>query len=114
MDALIQQYETEPVDEADLANLEQQLLASPLDQEFVLDQFRAMFGCGLTGDIQNQLVATLEANGLEPDQAGCVGSELSRTLDDADLEILISGQPMTDQFFEKFFDASTACDALPK
>ena len=112
IDSLIERYETEPVDESDLAGLEAELLADPQRRAFVLHQYRAMFGCGMTGDVEAQLRRELSSSGIDPEAVACVASELAATLSDDDLDVLINDE-MSDSFYETFFTAVEACDALP-
>jgi hypothetical protein len=112
IDALIEEYETEPVDASALDGLEAELVADPQSDAFVLDQFRAQFGCGMTADVEAQLRRELLANDLAPDAVDCVASELATSLTDEDLEVLINDQ-MTDSFYATFFRAVEVCDALP-
>ena len=71
-----------------------------------------MFGCGLTDEVEDELVRQLIATGIEPDAARCAGRELTINLDDEGLEVLLSGE-ITDTFYEKYFLALQACDGLP-
>ena len=112
IDALIERYETEPVDEDALDGLEAELSLVPRRDEFLLDQFRAEFGCGMTDDVEAQLRRELRANDLDADAVDCVAAELSSTLDDDGLDVLINDE-MTDSFYTTFFTAVEACDALP-
>lgn len=112
IDALIGEYETEPVDVASLDGLEAELVADPQSDLFVLNQFRAQFVCGMTDDVEAQLRRELAANGVAGDAIDCVASELAGSLTDSDLEVLIRDE-MTDSFYATFFRAVEACDALP-
>ncbi len=112
IDALIETYEIEPVDESALGGLEAELLAEPTRPEFVLDQFRAKFGCGMTEDVVAQLRRELQANDIPAEAVQCVAEELAGSLTDADLEVLINDE-MTDSFYRTFFAAVESCDALP-
>ncbi len=112
IDALIETYETEPVDESALGGLEAELLAEPSRPEFVLDQYRAKFGCGMTEDVEAQLRRELAANGISAEAVGCVAEELAGSLTDDDLDVLINDE-MTDSFYRTFFAAVESCDALP-
>lgn len=112
VDSLIETYETEPVDEGDLGGLEAELSADPQQQAFLLDQYRAMFGCGMTGDVEAQLRRELASSGIDEDAIGCVAAELAATLSDEDLDVLIDDR-MNDSFYETFFTAVETCDALP-
>ena len=110
--ALIEEYETEPVDASALDGLEAELVAEPQSDAFVFDQFRAQFGCGLTADVESQLQRELVANDVAPDAVECVASELATSLTDDDLDVLINDE-MTDSFYATFFAAIEACDAFP-
>jgi len=112
IDALIEQYEVEPVDVASLDGLEAELVADPQSDVFVLDQFRAQFGCGMTDEVEAQLRRELAASGVAGDAVDCVASELAGSLTDGDLEVLIRDE-MTDSFYATFFRAIESCDALP-
>ena len=112
VDRLIEQYEAVPVDETGLAAIEAELLADPISEGFELDQFRAMFGCGMTDAVEAQLGRQIAARGIDSSAADCVTDELIVNLDGDDLEVLLTGE-MSDEFFAKFFDASDVCGALP-
>ena len=112
VDHLIEQYEAVPIDETALAALEAELLADPISEDFELDQFRAMFGCGMTDAVEAQLGRQIAARGIDASAAECVTDELIVELDRDDLEVLLTGE-MSDEFFEKFFDASEVCGTLP-
>ncbi len=117
VDALIEEYETEPVDEEALDGLEAELLAEPQSERFLLDQFRAKFGCGMTEGVENQLRRELLANDIDESAVDCVAGSLAGRLTDGDLEVLIGANDeagaMTDSFYTNFFNAVEACDALP-
>ena len=122
IDALIEEYEGEPVDEEALGGLEAELLAEPQRERFLLDQFRAKFGCGLTDGVEAQLRRELLANGIDESAVGCVAEALAGRLTDADLEVLIGADEDgaagladqgSDSFYASFFAAVEACDALP-
>lgn len=113
IDALIETYEAQPVDEDDLRGLEAELAVDPPRQAFVLEQYRAMFGCGMTADVENQLRRELVTNGIDPDAVDCVAEELAENLTDDDLDVLISDE-MNDSFYATFFTAVENCDALPE
>lgn len=85
--------------------------AVPSD-DFEEAQYRAMFGCGMRGDVRDQLAGQLEQRGLTDDEAACVADALTGDLDEDDLDVLLSGE-LTDEFFDKYFDAMSSCDALP-
>lgn len=127
IDALIEEYEGEPVDEAALAGVEAELLAEPQSERFLLDQFRATFGCGMTDGVEAQLRRELLANDINESAVDCVAKALAGRLTDADLGVLIgAGQDGADQdgaddlsseasssFYASFFAAVEGCDALP-
>lgn len=104
VDALIEGY--------GLDGLEDELDRPVSSAEFSEAQYRAMFACGLRDDVRVQLVEQLRAQGLDDEQASCVAEDLTGRLDEADLEVLLSGE-LTDPFFDKYFDAVAGCDALP-
>lgn len=81
-------------------------------RSFEIDQFRASFACGLTDDVEAELARQLEVTGVEPVAARCAGKELTTSLDDEGLDVLLSGE-ITDDFYEKYFVALEACNALP-
>lgn len=112
VEALMADYEDQPADPSDLRGLEAELLAEPPKQQFVLDQYRAMFGCGMTADVEAQLRRELVANGVDADAVGCVAAELADNLTDSELDVLIDDE-MNDSFYATFFDAVETCDALP-
>ncbi len=112
IDRLADEYEVDPVDESSLSELEAELQADPVSREFELNQFKAMFHCGRTDEVESQLAAQVQANGIAADKADCVAAALIATLDDDDLDVLIN-EEMTDPFFAKFFDATESCGALP-
>jgi len=118
IDALIEEYEAEPVDEDALAGLEAELLAEPQRERFLLDQFRARFGCGMTDGVEAQLQRELLANDIDESAVSCVAEALAGRLTDADLEVLIGAEgsesgTMTDSFYASFFNAVEGCDAFP-
>ncbi len=117
IDALIEEYETEPVDEEALAGLEAELLADPQRERFLLDQFRARFGCGMTDGVEAQLRRELLDNDIDEGAVECVAEALAGRLTDEDLEVLIgadgTADEMTDSFYASFFTAVEGCDALP-
>lgn len=112
VDALIEEYETEPVDENSLAELEAELREDPPNERFLLDQFRAEFGCGMTDGVEAQLRRELLANDIEEEAVECVAESLAGRLTDDDLEVLINDE-MTESFYATFFAAVEECDALP-
>lgn len=117
IDALIEEYEAEPVDEAALSGLEEELLAVPQRERFLLDQFRAKFGCGMTDGVEAQLRRELLANDIDESAVDCVADALAGRLTDDDLDVLIgadgTADEMTDSFYASFFTAVESCDALP-
>lgn len=117
VDALIEEYEGEPVDEAALDGLEAELSASPQSERFLLDQFRAKFGCGMTDGVEAQLRRELIQNDIDDSAVDCVAEELAGRLTDDDLDVLIGAteddNAMTDSFYSNFFNAVESCDALP-
>ena len=112
IDDLIETYEDGPVEESALDGLEAELLTDPPDPEFVLDQYRAKFGCGMTEDVEAQLRRELAENDISTEAVGCVAEELAGSLTDDDLDVLINDE-MTDSFYRTFFAAVETCDALP-
>lgn len=117
IDALIEEYEGEPVDEEALAGLEAELVAEPQRERFLLDQFRAKFGCGMTDGVEAQLRRELVANDIDENAVDCVAEALAGRLTDADLEVLIGAEDLineeSDSFYASFFAAVEGCDALP-
>ncbi|MEL7207147.1 MAG: hypothetical protein AAGK32_02775 [Actinomycetota bacterium] len=103
VDHLIAQY--------GLEELEAQLAADPLRASFEEAQFRAMFRCGLEGDVEDQITTQLEENGVSPDDAPCVAAELVGAMTDDDIDVLLSGV-ITDDFSTKFLEAMETCGAL--
>ena len=99
------------VDRYGLDGLEEQLGADEPDDSFVEAQFRDMFACGIEGDVRTQIVDQLRANGVDEADAPCVADALVGDLDDADIDVLLSGQ-ITDEFFAKFFAAMDRCGAV--
>ncbi len=95
----------------DLAAIEAELTATEVAPAFEEDQFRAMFVCGIEGDVGVQITEQLVANGVSPDDAPCVSGELIDRLTDADVDVLLSGE-ITDEFYAKFFDAMESCGAV--
>ncbi len=81
-------------------------------RSFEIDQFRGSFGCGLTDDVEAELARQLEATGIEAIAARCAAKELTTNLDEEGLDVLLSGE-ITDDFYEKYFVALEACNALP-
>jgi hypothetical protein len=99
------------IDDYELARLELELSAETPAPAFEEAQFRAMFVCGIEGDVDEQIVDQLIANGVSSDDAPCVSARLVDELTDDDIDVLLSGQ-ITDEFYAKFFDAMGACGAI--
>ena len=95
----------------DLPEIEAELTAEEVAPDFEEDQFRAMFVCGIEGDVGEQITEQLVANGVSPDDAPCVSGELIGEMTDADVDVLLSGE-ITDEFYGKFFDAMESCGAV--
>lgn len=112
IDDLIARYESTPLENAEVPNLEAELLAVPRSAEFDLAQARALFRCGLRSDLEEQLGRQLEAAGFDPERTDCVAAALVPELTEDDFDVLL-GSEMTDAFFERMFDAAEGCDALP-
>jgi hypothetical protein len=104
IDALIDRYT--------LGGLERELEARPMAAAFEVEQFRAEFGCGLTDGVRSQLEVQLADSGISPDGAACAADDLTSALDPEDLDVLLEGE-ITDAFYDKYFVALEACDALP-
>lgn len=92
--------------------LETQLGLSKPDQAFQIAQIRAMFACGITADVETEVVRLLAESGLDNHAARCAGAALTASLDAEGLDVLLSGE-ITDIFYEQYFDALDGCDALP-
>lgn len=86
-------------------------LAEPTDAAFEQAQVRAMFRCGMLGDVEEQVTGQLTEAGVDAADAPCVAGELTASLDDGDVDVLLTGQ-ITDAFSAKFYQAMEACDAL--
>lgn len=99
-------------DEYGLDGLEGELAREKLDASFEEMQFRAEFSCGMRSSVETSLATQLEASGIEPDEAACAADELVDSLDETDLEVLLSGE-LNDDFYTKYFDSLERCDALP-
>lgn len=99
------------IDRFGIDGLESQLSADPQDADFEEAQFRDMFACGMEGDVQEQIVSQLEANGVAPADAPCVADGLVSDLTDADIDVLLSGD-ISDEFLAKFIDAMESCGAI--
>ncbi len=91
--------------------LEVELAGEPVSSDFEEAQFRAMFTCGVEGDVQEQIRSQLVANGVSVDDAPCVASELMVDPTDEDIDVLLSGE-ITDAFYAKFFEAMELCGAV--
>ena len=99
------------IDQYGLEQLEVELATDPLDANFEEAQFRAMFRCGIEGDVTQQLTVQLTDAGVDRADAPCVAEALVESLTDADIDVLLSGQ-LTDEFSTKFFQAMDDCGAL--
>lgn len=99
------------VDRYGIDQLEQELSAPEPDPAFEEAQFRDMFACGMDGDVRTQLESQLVDSGVDEANAPCVADSLSNDLTDEDLDVLLSGE-ITEEFYEKFFDAMDGCDAI--
>lgn len=99
------------IDRYGLGELEQELRNDPPDERFEEAQFRDMFACGVQGDVTDQVVEQLEANGVTEEYAPCVADHLVGDLTDGDIDVLLSGE-ITDEFFEKFVGAMEDCGAV--
>ncbi len=99
------------LDDRDLVAIESELTADDVSPGFEEDQFRAMFVCGIEGDVGDQITEQLVANGVAAADAPCVSDELVGQLTDEDVDVLLSGE-ITDAFYAKFFDAMEACGAV--
>ncbi len=95
-----------------LEGLGRELEAVPTATAFERSQFRAMFGCGLTSDVEAALEEQLVASGIDEKGASCASEALTSTLDDDDLDILLDGG-ITDDFYAKYFTSLDNCDAVP-
>lgn len=104
VDELIRQYS--------LSGLERELEAAPQATAFERAQFTAMFGCGMTEDVEAELARQLANTGVEGAGAACAAEALTADLDDDDLQVLLSGE-ITDGFYAKYFVALEECGALP-
>lgn len=100
------------VDRYGIEGLEAELEAVEDSSEFTEAQFRAMVGCGMTQEVSAQLRTQMAELGVSDEARDCVVSELTKEITDADLDVLITGE-LTDAYYAKFFDALSACDALP-
>ncbi len=101
------------VDGYTLTGLEEELAAERLDADFEEAQFRAEFGCGMRSGVEASLVSQLEASGIETADAECAADELVDSLEESDLDVLLTGE-LTDTFYTKYFDSLERCDALPE
>ncbi|MDH3300635.1 MAG: hypothetical protein OES24_09040 [Acidimicrobiia bacterium] len=95
----------------ELEAIEVELTAEEITPAFEEDQFRAMFLCGIEGDVGEQITEQLVANGVSPGDAPCVSDQLIGQLTDGDVDVLLSGE-ITDEFYAKFFDAMERCGAV--
>lgn len=95
----------------ELADIEAELTAEDVGPRFEEDQFRAMFVCGIEGDIGDQITEQLVANGVSSADAPCVSDELVGRLTDDDIDVLLSGE-ITDEFYARFFEAMESCGAV--
>ena len=101
----------ELLDRYDLDELREELEAERIDAGFEETQFRAMFRCGLEGDVEAQITEQLTDAGVADADAPCVSAELVSGLTDDDIDVLLSGE-ITDEFSTKFLEAMDACGAL--
>lgn len=99
------------IDRYGLSGLETELSVDPAAESFEEAQFRDMFSCGVEGDVRLQITAQLEANDVSPDDAPCVADILVDGLDDADVDVLLSGD-ISPEFFAKFVSAMEECGAI--
>jgi len=99
------------VDEFGLERLETELEAEPPEAGFEEAQFRAMFRCGIEGDVEVQITEQLVASGVDDADAPCVSAELVEAMTDDDIDVLLSGE-ITEEFSTKFLEAMDACGAL--
>ncbi len=99
------------VDEFGLDRLESELAADLPEASFEEAQFRAMFRCGLEGDVEEQITEQLVATGVDAADAPCVSAELVGSMTDGDIDVLLSGE-ITEEFSTKFLEAMDACGAL--
>lgn len=103
VDLLLEQY--------GLDELEAQLASDPLPASFEEAQFRAMFRCGIEGDVETQITDQLIDNGVGAEDAPCVAANLVDSMTDDDIDVLLSGA-ITDDFSTKFLQAMEDCGAL--
>ncbi len=101
----------ELLDDRDLATMEAELAAEEVSPAFEEDQFRAMFRCGIEGDVGRQITEQLVASGVTAADAPCVSSALVDQMTDDDIDVLLSGE-ITEEFYAKFFDAMDGCGAI--
>jgi hypothetical protein len=101
----------ELIDRYSLDQLEVELAADFPDAGFEESQFRAMFRCGVVGDVEHQVTEQLAASGVDDEHAPCVADALVGALTDEDIDVLLSGQ-ITEAFSTKFYQAMDDCDAL--
>ena len=103
VDRLVERYGT--------SDLGVELERKPLDAGFQEAQFRAMFVCGVEGDVVDEITEQLTASGVAADDAPCVADELFQSMEDDDIDVLLSGE-ITPEYSEKFYTALESCDAL--
>ncbi len=99
------------IDRYGIDQLGRELEATSPPPAFTENQFRAMFGCGIEGDVRDQIVQQLEANDVDPADAPCVADRLVADLSDDDIDVLLSGD-ITDEFLAKFVAAMEDCGAI--
>ncbi len=92
--------------------LEAELKADPVSREFDEQQFRTMIHCGMTSRLTEPMTAQVKRLDVPEETQACVVEALTSDITDADLDVLLSGE-ITDEYYAKFFDALTTCDALP-
>lgn len=98
-----------------IEGLERELEAEEPTAAFKQEQFRAMFGCGMTSELDEEMgrqVLLVEDGRLSAATSSCVGTALVANIDEDGLEVLLSGE-ITDEFSETYYLALQACDALP-
>lgn len=101
----------ELIDEYGLTELEQELANDPPFRSFTDAQFRASFGCGMTGPVVDQLVPQIVASGIAEEHAECVATELVDTVTDDELDALVSGAS-SETFGVRYLEAAESCGAL--
>ncbi|MEZ5340319.1 MAG: hypothetical protein R2706_02395 [Acidimicrobiales bacterium] len=95
-----------------IEGVEQQLALDPVDPAFEELQFRTMVHCGMTGQLEVALTQQVAGLDVAADNRACVVDALVADITDDDLDVLLSGQ-ITDDYYAKFFDTLSSCDALP-